>query len=96
MSKELIEEIKETITICKKVNPHNEKTAWRSQGEKYNNRPSNYTEYYNDYYKLHCKDRINCDKCGKNILLLTKSRHQKSLHCKMAFLEQQIKSETTF
>ena len=67
MSKELIEEIKETITICKKVNPHNEKTAWRSQGEKYNNRPLNYTEYYNDYYKLHCKDRINCDKCGKHI-----------------------------
>ena len=49
MSKELIEEIKETITICKKVNPHNEKTAWRSQGEKYNSRPTNYTEYYNDY-----------------------------------------------
>ena len=89
MSEELIDVNIENITICKKVNPHNEKTAWRSQGEKYDCRPSNYTEYYNNYYKLHCKDRIVCEKCGKHILLLTKSRHQKSLHCKFAFLEKQ-------
>ena len=89
MSEELIDVNIENITICKKVNPHTEKTAWRSQGEKYNSRPTNYTEYYNDYYKLQCKDRIVCEKCGKNVLLLTKSRHQKSLHCKIAFLEKQ-------
>ena len=85
MSNELIEE----ITICKKVNPHNEKTAWRSQGEKYDYRPENYNEYCRNYYKLHCKDRIVCEKCGKNVLLLTKSRHQKSLHCRIAFLQKQ-------
>ena len=89
MSEELIDVNIENTTICKKVNPHNEKTAWRSQGEKYNSRPINYTEYYNDYYKLHCKDRIVCEKCGKNVLLLTKSRHQKSLHCRIAFLQKQ-------
>ena len=89
MSEELIDVNIENITICKKVNTHSEKTAWRSQGEKYDCRPSNYTEYYNNYYKLHCKDRIVCETCGKNILLLTKSRHQKPLHCKFAFLEKQ-------
>ena len=89
MSEELIDVNIENTTICKKVNPHNEKNAWRSQGEKYNSRPINYTEYYNDYYKLHCKDRIVCEKCGKNVLLLTKSRHQKSLHCRIAFLQKQ-------
>ena len=89
MSEELIDVNIENTTICKKVNQHNEKTAWRSQGEKYNSRPINYTEYYNDYYTLHCKDRIDCEKCGKNVLLLTKSRHQKSLHCRIAFLQKQ-------
>ena len=63
MSEELID----VNIVCKKVNPHNEQTAWRSQGEY----------------------RLVCEKCGKNVLLLTKSRHQKSLHCKIAFLEKQ-------
>jgi hypothetical protein len=46
MSKEIKEELIEEITICKKVNPHNEKTAWRSQGEKYDSRPTNYKVFF--------------------------------------------------
>ena len=44
MSEELIDVNIENIKIDRKVNPHNEKTAWRSQGEKYDSRPTNYKE----------------------------------------------------
>ena len=33
MSEELIDVNIENIQIVRKVNPHNEKTAWKSQGE---------------------------------------------------------------
>ena len=46
MSEELIDVNIENIQIVRKVNPHNEKTAWRSQGEKYDSRPTNYKEYF--------------------------------------------------
>ena len=87
MSEELIDVNIENIEITKKVNPHNDKTAWRSQGEKYDYRPINPKEYYKDYFKLHCKDRINCDRCGKSVLLLSKSKHYKTLHCRLTVLE---------
>ena len=87
MSEELIDVNIENIQIVRKVNPHNERTAWRSQGEKYDCRPTNYTEYFRNYYKLHCKDATVCEKCSKNILQTTKARHQKSLHCRLAFFE---------
>ena len=45
MSEEIQDANIENIPIIKKVNPHNERTAWRSQGEKYDSRPTNYKEY---------------------------------------------------
>ncbi len=88
MSEEIQDANIENIPIIKKVNPHNEKTAWRSQGEKYDSRPTNYKEYFTNYYKLHCKDTILCEKCDKTILKGKKARHQKSLHCRLAYLEK--------
>ena len=44
MSEELIDVNIENIQIVRKVNPHNEKTVWRSQGEKYDCRQTNYKE----------------------------------------------------
>ena len=48
MSEELIDVNIENIQIVRKVNPRNEKTAWRSQGEKYDCRPTNYKEYFSN------------------------------------------------
>ena len=41
MPEELIDVNIENIEIVRKVNPRNEQTAWRSQGEKYDSRPTN-------------------------------------------------------
>ena len=87
MSEELIDVNVETIEIIKKVNPRNEKNAWRSQGDKYDSRPTNYKEYFSNYRKLHCKDTIDCEKCGKTVLKHHRARHQNSLHCRLAFFE---------
>ena len=88
MSEEILDANIENVEIVKKVNPHNEKTAWRSQGEKNDKRPVNHKEYFTNYYNLHCKDTIQCDKCDKNILKSKKARHQQSLHCRLAYLEK--------
>ena len=87
MSEELIDVNIENIQIVRKVNPRNEKTAWRSQGEKYDCRPTNYKEYFSNYNKLHCKDTVDCEKCGKTVLKHHRVRHQKSLPCGFAFFE---------
>ena len=44
MSEEIIDVNIENIQIVRKVNPRNEKTAWRSQGENYDCRPTNFNE----------------------------------------------------
>jgi len=88
MSEEILDVNIENVEIVRKVNPHNEKTAWRSQGDKYDTRPNNYKEYFTNYYKLHCKDEMVCDKCDKTILKHHKARHQKSLKCRLTFLEK--------
>ena len=55
---------------------------------KKNKRPTNYKEYFMNYNKLHSKDEMVCDKCDKTILKAKKARHQKSMHCRLAYLEK--------
>ncbi len=76
------------IKIDRKVNPLSEKTAWRSQGEKYNSKPND-TEYYKKYFQEHKHDKTNCERCGKEILKWGMSKHQKSMKCRLTYLEAQ-------
>ena len=68
MSEELIDVNIENDKIVRKINPHTEKTAWRSHGGTYDSRPTKYKEYFSNYNKLHCTDTVDCEKCEKTVL----------------------------
>ena len=87
MSEELIDVNIENIQIVRKVNPRNEQLLVEVRVKKYDCRPTNYKEYFSNYNKLHCKETADCEKCGKTVLKHHRVRHQKSLHCRLAFFE---------
>ena len=91
MEEELVDVDITNIKTDKQVHPHNENTAWRSQGEKYNNKPND-PAYFRDYYRLHAKDQIECERCGKTIFKVSKCKHLRSLKCRLAYAESKNKN----
>lgn len=70
------------IKTNKKVNPQNYKTAWRSDGNKYDNRPND-PDYYKNYFQEHKNDKTICEICGKELLKRSKAKHKKSKKCRL-------------